>query len=88
VSAISQLLEGTGLFEVFPSQANYLLCRCIGFSAEDLAKHLLEKHGIFIKDLSGKHGIDGTAWVRLAVRSRIDNEKLVQSLPIKQILGG
>ncbi|MDR3248814.1 MAG: aminotransferase class I/II-fold pyridoxal phosphate-dependent enzyme [Treponema sp.] len=74
-------LEKTGLFTVFPSQANYFLCRCAGsFTAEDLAKYLLTNHNIFIKDLTGKKGIPGNTWLRLAVRDREDNDVLISKL--------
>jgi histidinol-phosphate/aromatic aminotransferase/cobyric acid decarboxylase-like protein/choline kinase len=76
-------LEQTGLFTVFPSQANYFLCRCSGnFTAADLAKYLLKNHNIFIKDLTGKKGIPDAAWLRLAVRGRADNEALAEKLKL------
>jgi histidinol-phosphate/aromatic aminotransferase/cobyric acid decarboxylase-like protein/choline kinase len=74
-------LEGTGLFSVYPSQANYFLCRCRGgLTAPELAKYLLRHHNIFIKDLTGKNGIPGDAWLRLAVRGRRDNDLLIEKL--------
>jgi histidinol-phosphate/aromatic aminotransferase/cobyric acid decarboxylase-like protein/choline kinase len=73
-------LEKTGLFTVYPSQANYFLCKCAGFSAKDLAEYLLENHTVFIKDLTGKKGIPDTSWVRLAVRDRKDNDFLIEKL--------
>jgi histidinol-phosphate/aromatic aminotransferase/cobyric acid decarboxylase-like protein len=74
-------LENLSLFTVYPSQANYFLCRCAGnFSAQDLAKYLLEDHDIFIKDLTGKNGIPGGGWLRLSVRNRTDNNILIAKL--------
>jgi len=76
-------LEKNGLFKVYPSQANYFLCRlsdCI--SSADLSCYLLEKHNIFIKDLSGKKGFSGDSWIRLAVRNRKDNDLLIETLNI------
>jgi histidinol-phosphate/aromatic aminotransferase/cobyric acid decarboxylase-like protein/choline kinase len=74
-------LEKTGLFTVYPSQANYFLCRLRpGFDATDLARYLLETHSIFIKDLSGKKGFPGGSWIRLAVRNRQDNDCLLEKL--------
>ncbi|MDR0602130.1 MAG: aminotransferase class I/II-fold pyridoxal phosphate-dependent enzyme [Treponema sp.] len=72
-------LEKTGLFTVYPSRANYFLCRCRNFTARELAVHLLACN-IFIKDLSGKKGLDGPSWVRFAVRNRADNETLIEKL--------
>jgi histidinol-phosphate/aromatic aminotransferase/cobyric acid decarboxylase-like protein/choline kinase len=77
----SKQLEATGLFKVYPSQANYFLCRCMGnFSAKDITLYLLDSHDIFIKDLTGKKGISDDRWLRLAVRDYADNNKLIETL--------
>jgi len=74
-------LEKTGLFKVYPSQANYFLCRLKdGFNAADLSRYLLEKHEIFIKDLGGKKGFNDSSWIRLAIRNRQDNDLLIEKL--------
>jgi histidinol-phosphate/aromatic aminotransferase/cobyric acid decarboxylase-like protein len=74
-------LEETGLFTVYPSEANYLLCRCgDGVTARELAEYLLEHYDIFIKDLTDKKGIPGNSYVRFAVRNRADNDILVEKL--------
>jgi histidinol-phosphate/aromatic aminotransferase/cobyric acid decarboxylase-like protein len=76
-------LEKTGLFEVYPSEANYFLCRIkadVAMNAPTLTRHLLEKHNIFIKDLSGKSGIPDDSFVRLAVRNQADNDRLLDAL--------
>jgi histidinol-phosphate/aromatic aminotransferase/cobyric acid decarboxylase-like protein/choline kinase len=74
-------LEETGLVTVYPSEANYFLCRCTdGVTARELAEYLLEHHDIFIKDLTDKKGIPGAAYVRFAVRCRSDNDNLVEKL--------
>jgi histidinol-phosphate/aromatic aminotransferase/cobyric acid decarboxylase-like protein/choline kinase len=74
-------LEKTGLFKIYPSQANYFLCRLKdGLKAVDLARYLLEEHEIFIKDLGGKKGFPSGSWIRLAVRNRHDNDKLIEKL--------
>jgi histidinol-phosphate/aromatic aminotransferase/cobyric acid decarboxylase-like protein len=85
-----QDLENTGLFTVYPSEANYFLCRCLGipqqsgnsrtFGAGDLAKYLLKNHAVFIKDLSGKKGFSDDKWVRLAIRDMADNKLLIEKL--------
>jgi histidinol-phosphate/aromatic aminotransferase/cobyric acid decarboxylase-like protein/choline kinase len=75
-------LEATGLLAVYPSQANYLLCRLLdGGSSKRLAVRLLEENSIFIKDLAGKAGFpeDGQ-FVRLAVRRTEENDRLVAAL--------
>jgi len=74
-------LEKTGLFTIFPSQANYFLCRMENnHTAADLSKYLLENHDIFIKDLDNKKGFPPGSWVRFAVRNKHDNDTLVQKL--------
>jgi histidinol-phosphate/aromatic aminotransferase/cobyric acid decarboxylase-like protein len=79
--AFNKKLESTGIVHVYPSQANYFLCRLTsGTSAPVLTERLLEDHNIFIKDLSGKKGIPDTSYIRLAIRSKPDNDTLVKIL--------
>jgi len=78
-------LEETGLLEVYPSQANYFLCKVKGISAPELAERLLDEHKIFIKDLTGKTGIPDASFIRIAVRNEEDNNRFVSCLKkIKQ----
>jgi histidinol-phosphate/aromatic aminotransferase/cobyric acid decarboxylase-like protein len=66
---------------VYPSEANYFLCKYgNNVSGRELAEYLLEKHSIFIKDLTGKKGIPGGSYIRLAVRSEKDNMRLIDAL--------
>lgn len=77
----SALLIGTGAVEVFPSQANYLLCRLKPpMAARALARALLQDNEILIKDLSGKRGFPEGQFVRLAVRGPNDNDRLVDAI--------
>lgn len=65
--------------DVFQSDANYILARITkGISATELTKKLLLKHEILIKDLSKK--IQGGEYIRVAVRNRSDNNKLIEAL--------
>jgi histidinol-phosphate/aromatic aminotransferase/cobyric acid decarboxylase-like protein/choline kinase len=74
-------LEKTGLFKVYPSQANYFLCKLnYGLNAADMTCYLLEKYNILIKDLSNKRGLHGGFWIRLAIRDRKDNDFLIEKL--------
>lgn len=74
-------LGGTGMMEIYPSQANYLLCRLVdGTGSKALAERLLSEHGILIKDLVGKPGFPAGQFIRLAVRGRVDNERLLGAL--------
>ena len=73
-------LQQIPFLEVYPSQANFFLCRVTDrFSAHSLALKLLE-HNILIKDCSGKKSLDGKDYVRIAIRDREDNETLIDVL--------
>lgn len=75
-------LQEVSLLRVIPSQANYFLCELTTtkFTATELAVRLLAKHDILIKDCSGKASFRGRNFIRLAVRDRKDNHKLVEAL--------
>jgi len=70
---------------VYPSQANYILCRCEGIGSKDLAGRLLRDHDLLIKDLSGKNGFAGRDFIRIAVRDEADNRALYEALAAIQI---
>ena len=66
---------------VYPSQANYIMCRVsLPWTAKELATRLLEKHSILIKALSQKTGFEGKEYVRIAVKDQKENEALIQAL--------
>lgn len=66
---------------VFPSQANFILCRLDGENRSDkLAVTLMEKCNIFIKDLTGKKCFDEPKYIRLAIRDANDNNVLIEAL--------
>ena len=71
--------------EVYPSQANYILCRCKGIGSKDLANRLLRDHDLLIKDLSGKNGFAGQDFIRIAVRDEADNQALYEALAAIQL---
>jgi len=75
-----KLLEGTGLIKVYPSQANYFICKINDISSTELAEQMLEKQNIFIKDLTGKTGISSGSYFRIAVRNEEDNNKFLSCL--------
>lgn len=67
---------------VIPSQANYFLCELTGpTTAYDLTLKLLTNHNILIKDCTSKKGFPaGKQYVRIAIRDRKDNARLVAAL--------
>ena len=80
-SRFSKKLTEIKELTVFPSQANYVLCRLNGtITAEALAVKLLENYHIFIKDLSSKKCFEGGNYIRLAVRDQHDNDMLIAAL--------
>ena len=73
-------LDAIRFLKVFPSQANYFLCKVTDrFSSAEFAALLLEKN-ILIKDCSTKKGFNGENYIRLAVRNRKDNSYLMTAL--------
>lgn len=65
---------------VFPTQANYVMCEVSGtHTARELAEILLENDHILIKDLTSKVK-NGKQYIRLAVRDKEDNKKMVDAL--------
>lgn len=66
--------------KVYKSQANYLLCRLDCRKATELTDILLSRYNIFIKDLSAKAGFPKGEFVRIAVRNRTDNDRLLAAM--------
>ena len=66
--------------KVYPSQANYFLCKVTErFSSHELAIKLL-KYNILIKDCGAKIAFEKGNYIRLAVRNRKDNQYLIEVL--------
>lgn len=66
---------------VFPSQANYFFCK-VGtpHTSTELTRRLLLEHNILIKDCNNKKNLSGKNYIRIAIRNREDNEKLIGAL--------
>lgn len=80
-----EYLRSIPYLKVYPSEANYFLCEVMPpYNSHNLAVTLLKNHNILIKDCSGKKAFAGRNCIRLAVRNRQDNERLVSAL--KQVL--
>ena len=72
-------------FYVFPSQANFLMCRLDGkIAASELTQILMQRYNLFIKDLTGKKCFESGKYIRLAVRNKNGNDALLCAL--KEIL--
>ena len=73
-------LRSISFLRVMPSQANYFLCEVLPpYSAERMVVTMLEDHGILLRDCSGKPGLDGKQYMRIAVRSAADNNRLIDA---------
>ena len=71
-------LKTITFLRVIPSQANYFLCEVVGTSAE-LTQKLIE-NDVIISNCGLKSRMAGKQLIRLAVRSRQDNAKLISIL--------
>lgn len=76
-----QELREIPFLRVIPSQANYFLCELSGITSEELTLRLMTDHNILIKDCSAKKGFPvERQYVRIAIRDRRDNLRLVKAL--------
>ncbi len=75
-----KLLNEIPYLHVMPSQANYFLCEITGrYTSTDLTRILLD-HDVLISNCSRKRNMSDKNLIRLAVRSREDNDKLISIL--------
>ena len=66
---------------VFPSEANYVLCEVKKpFTSKSLSALLWTKASCLIKDCSAKKGFGGKPFIRLAVKSKEDDDELLEAL--------
>lgn len=74
-------LQQIPFLRVINSQANFFLCEVTKkYTSTDLARILLLKADILIKDCSTKSAFGGRNYIRIAIRDRKDNSKLVETL--------
>lgn len=74
-------LREISFLRVIPSQANYFLAEVLPpFTTNELILRMLKDYNILMRDCSGKEGFDGKQYIRIAVRSREDNNLLIESL--------
>lgn len=76
----AECLEKIPFLRVVPSQANYFLCEVMGMESRELTERLLNSYDILIKDCCTKKGIEGKSYMRIAIRSSADNDRLVKAL--------
>jgi histidinol-phosphate/aromatic aminotransferase/cobyric acid decarboxylase-like protein/GTP:adenosylcobinamide-phosphate guanylyltransferase len=79
-------LKSISGIHVYPSHANYITVELQGpINARNFASRLLRDHGILVKDLSKKNGIEGLGFLRLSVRNVEDNDRLISAM--RKVLG-
>lgn len=64
--------------KVYDSEANYVLCYLGKYDSTEIASRLLEDN-IFIKDLKTKDAFKDMNYIRLAIRTREENEMLIKA---------
>lgn len=64
---------------VYPSEANFLMVNLGDINSTDLATKLLDNN-IFIKDLKTKTAFKNKNFIRLAIRTKEENDKLIQTI--------
>lgn len=74
-------LEKIESITVYPSQANYVMCKLEGqYTSGQLARELIKKYNILIKDLSQKKGFGKQSFIRIAVKNEEDNKVLIAAM--------
>lgn len=74
-------LKKIPFLRVIPSQANYFLCEIISsYTSHELTLKLLTEHEILLKDCGKKQAFAGRSFIRIAVRDKADNDRLLKIL--------
>lgn len=74
-------LKEVPYLHVMPTQANFVLCEVLQpYTANSLALKLLKDNNILVSTCGAKKGIEANKYVRISIRSKEDNDKLINSL--------
>lgn len=72
-------LRKISFLRLIPSQANYFLCEVLPpYTANGVVLAMLKRHNILLRDCSRKIGLNGKQYIRIAIRNRTDNTRLVE----------
>lgn len=66
--------------EVYKSEANYFMIKLNKGKADELAEYLLDNKKILIKVLNGKNGFDNKEYIRIAIKSKEENDYLTSCI--------
>ncbi len=80
-----QLYEGLNAIpgmRAYRPQANFVMCRLTGpgLTGPAIAKRLFVEHNIFVKHCAGKHMPDGVRYLRIASKTAVENDVLVEAM--------
>jgi len=74
-------LQEITYLRIIPSQANYFLCEIREhYTSTELTNLLLDDYNILIKDCKNKSGILNDYYIRIAIRNKVDNDKIIECL--------
>ena len=77
---IFKFLSNNEKIRLYPSHGNFFMAEVKTLTSKEFVNTLLEDFGIFAKDLKGKIGIGNKNLVRLAIRSKEDNDILIKAI--------
>ena len=66
--------------DVYDSEANYFMIKLNKSTANEIAEYLLDNNKILIKVLNGKNGFDDKEYIRIAVKTKEENDYFIQSI--------
>ena len=73
-------LKQIRFLRLMPSQANYFLCEILPpKNANQLVLTMLKRYNILVRDCSDKIGFDGKQYMRIAIRSHVDNVQFIKA---------
>lgn len=76
-----QKMNDIAYLRPLPTQANFVFCEVLPpYSASIIAERLLRNHNILVSACRAKKGIQPDRYIRLAIRSEEDNNRLLEAL--------
>ena len=66
--------------DVYDLEANYFMIKLNKSTANEIAEYLLDNNKILIKVLNGKNGFDDKEYIRIAVKTKEENDYFIQSI--------
>lgn len=80
-SRFIKCLKQIDFLHVMPTQANYVLCEVKQpFTASGIVLQMLKRYNILMSNCRAKKGLERDKYLRIAVRKKEDNEKLLLAL--------